>query len=445
MNDTIFALATAPGRAAVAVIRLSGPAARGIVRRLAKNVPKARIAALRTLYDAEGRALDRGLVLWFSGPHSYTGEDCAEFHIHGGAAIVDGLTRALMGAGARLANPGEFTRRAFETGKLDLGQAEAVADLIDAETQSQARQAIDQLGGELGRRYETWRERLIAAMAMLEAGVDFPDEELPADVALAARQSLESVIADLDAGLSDRARGQRIREGYRVAIIGAPNAGKSSLLNELAGRSAAIVTATPGATRDVIEIPLVLAGYKVLLADMAGIRDTLDPIEAEGVRRAIAWATQADLRLWIVDAADSDGAWASAASLVRKGDLCLLNKMDLPPGRDRDEARTFASNIHAEIVEASVTIDPAAIGAWLTRRVVADLTGSDFPAATRARHAAHLAQAHGHLVRALAILSSPELAAEDVRLAARALERITGRIGAEDVLDRVFATFCIGK
>jgi tRNA modification GTPase len=446
MTDTIFALATAAGRAAVAVIRISGPDTRNVLGRLSKRIPRPRVATLASLADPEGNPIDRGLVIWFPRPRSYTGEDCAELHVHGSLAVIDALTSALLGLGARLAAPGEFTRRAFENGKLDLGQAEAVGDLIDAETRAQARQALGQLAGGLGRRYETWRDLFLEALAHLEGGVDFPDEDVPPDVTLAARRSLERLRDDIGSALEDQARGRRVREGYRVAIIGATNAGKSSLLNLLAARDAAIVTPVAGATRDVIEVNLVLAGYKILVADMAGIRATQDPVEGEGVRRAGAWAESADLRLWVVDASLSHGAWRLASSLARSGDVCILNKSDLPQGKDGAAARLHAASLGLDVVnECLLDGQSASVVDYLMRRVTSELSGSEFPAATRARHANLLDEARNHLDRALGALADPELAAEDVRLAARSLARITGKVGAEDVLERVFATFCIGK
>jgi tRNA modification GTPase len=237
-----------------------------------------------------------------------------------------------------------------------------------------------------------------------------------------------------------------VREGYRIAIIGAPNAGKSSLLNALAGRDAAIVTPIPGATRDVIEVPLTLGGYRILLADMAGVRDTVDPVEVEGVRRARAWAEGADLRLWVVDQAASDGAWREAAALARPGDVALLNKSDLAAGADAEAARAAADAGGLEVMPLSLASGEAeTLVAVLTERVTADVAGTEFPAVTRARHAALLADARANVDRALSALETPELAAEDARLAARALMRVAGRIGAEDILDLVFASFCIGK
>ena len=241
MTGTIFAPATAAGRSAVAVVRLSGPQTGRALKALAGKLPRPREAALRILKDAEGRSIDQALVLWFEGPSSYTGEDAAEFHVHGGPAVVAGLLEAIAAQGLRLAEPGEFTRRAFENGKLDLAQAEGVADLIEAETEAQRRQALDQLGGALGQAQTRWRDGLIEALAMFEAAVDFPDEEVPADVAARARPVLRGLIAELEHAVADVNRGERVREGFRVALVGAPNAGKSTILNALAGREAAIM------------------------------------------------------------------------------------------------------------------------------------------------------------------------------------------------------------
>lgn len=446
MNDTIYAASTAPGRSAVAVVRLSGPQATAAASALAGSLPPPRQAGVRTVRTPQGEPIDRGLVLWFRGPASYTGEDLVEFHVHGGPAVVSGLLEALAGEGLRLAEAGEFTRRAFERGKLDLAQAEGVADLIEAETAAQRRQALDQLGGRMSQAQARWREDLIEAQAIFEAAVDFPDEEIPHDVLVRAEAPLRRLMAGVTAALADVARGERIREGWRVALVGAPNAGKSTLLNALAGREAAIVTATPGTTRDVIEVPLQLAGYKALVADTAGLRETRDEIEAEGVRRARAWAKGAALRLFLVDgsAAEAD---LSNIDVLEAGDLLVVSKSDLPSGAALMAAEAEARRRELEVVRLSAhrAADVDALIARLADRVVADLAGSEPPAATRQRHRALLHEALERLESALENGQAPELAAEDVRLAGRALDRITGRIHPEDVLDRVFATFCIGK
>jgi len=448
MRDTIFAPATAPGRAAVAIVRISGPAAAGALERLAGARPRARRASLRRLRDPDGAAIDEALVLWLPGPGSYTGEDMAELQVHGSAAVVDAVTDALLAMGLRLAEPGEFTRRAFEAGRLDLDQAEAVADLIDAQTRAQARQALEQLEGALGRRYRGWRAMLAEALALVEAAVDFPDEELPQDVALRAGPLVGALSAQLAAALADAGRGQWVREGYRIALVGAPNAGKSQLFNALLGREAAIVTPTPGTTRDVIEAPLALGAYRAVIADMAGLRATDDAIEGEGVRRACAWAADAALRLWVVDGAASTGDWREARATAAPGDILVIAKSDLGRGRDAAEAMGAATCARLEVAEVSAE-DGRGLGALMAAvrtRAEAALSGSDFPAATRARHARALAEALERLRGVDAErLAAPELAAEELRLAARALERITGRIGAEDVLGVIFSSFCIGK
>ncbi|HEY3947941.1 tRNA uridine-5-carboxymethylaminomethyl(34) synthesis GTPase MnmE [Phenylobacterium sp.] len=445
MTDTIFAPATAAGRAAVAVVRLSGPGTAEAVRALAGRLPAARRASLRPLRDRQGREIDRALVLWMPGPASYTGEDTAEFQVHGGPAVVATLLETLAARGLRLAEPGEFTRRAFEHGKLDLAQAEGVADLIEAETEQQRRQALAQLGGRLSDVQARWREALTEALAYFEAAVDFPDEELPADVAARAGPVLARLAAELEAATLDAERGERVREGFRIALVGAPNAGKSTLLNALVGREAAIVTATPGTTRDVIEVPLVIAGYKVLLADTAGIRDAEEEIEAEGVRRARAWAENADLRLWLVD-----GSVAELPGLpdeVGADDLCLITKRDLATGPAGIWAAEVARRM--DIPSAELTAKGPSDMAWLQQtlgeRVVEALAGAEPAAATRLRHRDLLDEAAQRVRQAMGEGSQLELAAEDVRLAARALDRITGRIDPDHVLGRIFATFCIGK
>ena len=445
MTDTIYAPATAAGRAAVAVVRVSGPKTRDVLDALCGGVPPARRATLRALQDETGEEIDRALLLYFEGPESYTGEDVVEFHVHGGAAVMTALLNALAGQGLRLAEPGEFTRRAFENGKLDLAQAEGVADLVDAETDAQRRQALDQLGGRLSQVHARWSDMLVEALAMLEAAVDFPDEEVPQDVAARARPALERLVAQLEQAAADAERGERVREGYRIALIGAPNAGKSTLLNALAGREAAIVTATPGTTRDIIEVPMVLAGYKALLADTAGLRETGDEIEAEGVRRARAWAAGADLRLWLVDG--SSDAAIQAPMELRAGDLCLITKRDLPSGPMGAWAAGQARRLGLGTAEMTSKGpgDLAWLKSTLEERIIDALAGAEPPAATRLRHQELLSEAADRLRHALGQDEHLELAAEDVRLAARALDRITGRIDPEQVLGRIFSTFCIGK
>ncbi len=428
-------------------MRLSGEGVDAIVAGMAGDRPQPRRASLRSLKSLAGVKLDDALVLRFPGPDSYTGEDCAELHLHGGRAVVEAVLADLAARGARPAEPGEFTRRSFENGKLDLSQAEAVADLVDSETEAQRTQALDQLGGALARRYDGWRTELLEALAFLEAAIDFPDEDLPEAVAERARPGVEGLLAQLDAALADAARGERVREGWRIAVVGAPNAGKSSLFNALVRREAAIVTATPGTTRDVIEATLTLDGYRVLLADTAGVRESGDAIEAEGVRRARAWAEDAGLRLWVIDASASDGSWLEARDLVRPGDIAVFNKTDQIGGGDRRAAEAWLEQIGLDRLEVSVTRDQGvdALDARLGALAVEALSHGEFPAVTRERHRHRLTEGRDHLARGLSVLGQAELAAEDLRLAARALCRVAGRVDAEDILDVVFASFCIGK
>ena len=433
MTDTIFAPATAAGRAAVAVVRLSGPKTASALRALAGRLPAPRRASLRRIFSPEGVELDQGLVVWFPAPGSYTGEDAAELHLHGGRAVVAAMIEALAALGLRLAEPGEFTRRAFEHGRLDLAQAEAVADLVDAETEAQRRQALAQMDGRLSQAQVRWRDALIEALAMLEAAVDFPDEEVPADVADRARPILLTLVADLETASADVQRGERVRDGYRIALIGAPNAGKSTLLNALARRDAAIVTEIPGTTRDIIEVPLQLGGYKAIVADTAGLRDTADVVEAEGVRRAESWAESADLRIWLVDGI---GPAPVRPASLQPNDLILQTKRDLTGGEGDLPGTPFTTKSPNDVAWLEQT---------LTERVVEALAGAEPPTATRLRHRLLLEEAAVRLRRAADHTEALELAAEDVRLAARALDRITGRIDPEAVLGKIFASFCIGK
>ena len=431
MTDTVFALATSAGRGAIAILRLSGPATDQTLAALGAPDLAPRFASLRTLRHADV-VLDQALVLRFPGPNSYTGEDCAELHLHGGRAVIDAVSSALIDLGLRPADPGEFTRRAFENGRMDLAQAEAVADLIDAETSAQAAQALGQLDGALSQTYAGFRRDLLTALALVEAEIDFPDEDVPDHLAASAGPVLDRLTAAFDTALADADRGQRVREGYRIVLIGETNAGKSALFNALVQREAAIVTAIAGTTRDVLDADLVIGGYAVTLSDTAGLRESDDPVEAEGVRRARARAEAADLRLWVRAPGDPEG---DAAVFARPDDFVVWTKADLAPRSGEGVA-----------VSALTGAGLRELHDALAARLAADLSGADFPAVTRERHRRRLVEASAAVqIARTHLTSAPELAGDDLRRAAEALSRVTGEIGVEDVLGEVFSTFCIGK
>lgn len=441
MRRTIFAIATPPGRGAIAIVRISGPSARTALEGISGRAPGPRQAMLRTLRDpADGGVLDQGLALWFPGPESATGEDVAELHLHGGMAVSASVIEALAAMpDLRPAEPGEFTRRAFQNGRMDLTEAEAVADLVAAETRGQLSQALRQMQGELGRLYDGWRDRLVRSLAHLEAALDFPDEDLPPDLSTSIAPDLAGLATEIEAHLDDDHRGERLRAGFQVAIVGPPNAGKSSLLNALARRDAAIVSERAGTTRDVIEVHLDLAGLPVMLLDTAGLREAGDEIEEEGVRRARQRADQADLRLIVFDATEEPDP---AVLDIAGGDsVVALNKIDLVPeraGRDRfGETRTLP-------ISVKTGEGLAELESHLGDRVAARMSASSAPVLTRARHRTALEDCRESLRRAGAA-GEAELVAEDIRLAVRALGRITGRVDVEDLLDLIFRDFCIGK
>ncbi|MGH6619006.1 MAG: tRNA uridine-5-carboxymethylaminomethyl(34) synthesis GTPase MnmE, partial [Alphaproteobacteria bacterium] len=431
MSGTIYALASGAGRAGVAVIRISGPEAGDALSLLTgKPLPAARRAQRVTLTKpGTGEALDDGLALWFPAPRSYTGEDVVELHVHGGMGVIAAVLDALGGIrGLRLAEPGEFTRRAVLAGKMDLTAAEGLLDLIEADTDAQRRQALRQSGGALGRLYDGWRTRLIAALAHLEAAIDFPDEELPENLVRAFRGDIAALAAEMALHLDDGRRGERLRQGLMVAIVGPPNAGKSSLLNLLARRDAAIVSARAGTTRDVVEAWLDLAGFPAVVADTAGLREASDEIEAEGVRRARQWAGTADLKIAVFAA---DETPAGGLDMVDADTLVVVNKVDLGESRWKREFRgigVFEMSLKSgEGVDAFLNALSGAV-----RDRIGAATGAA-PVLTRARHREAVIVCREALARSLAA-ALPELAAEDLRLAARSLGRITGAVDVEELL-----------
>ncbi|MEM6850619.1 MAG: tRNA uridine-5-carboxymethylaminomethyl(34) synthesis GTPase MnmE [Pseudomonadota bacterium] len=444
MTDTIFALSSGQGVAGVAVVRLSGPKSADALQQLTQRAaPTPRRASLRTLRRADdGAQLDDALVLLFPAPASFTGEDVVELHLHGGRATVRAVLDALADLGLRAAEAGEFTRRAFQNGQLDLAQVEGLGDLLSAQTERQRLQALGQMTGALGRRAEAWRGRLTEALGLMAAAIDFPDEEdAPDIVSDAVAALLEDLERELETELAASTRGALVRDGYQVAILGPPNAGKSSLLNAFARRDVAIVSPEAGATRDVVEATLELSGCPVVIADTAGLRVVeAASAEAEGVRRAKARADAASLRLWVEE---TNGARAVEAPAPSAEDWRVINKVDEGDrGCGPTEDWTFA-------VSAKTGAGLSALLAAIKGRV-ADALGGEPPAMSRARHRQELGVALEALRRAGARLkvlggAEPELAAEDIRLATLALSRLVGAVDVEDVLGHVFASFCIGK
>ena len=478
-TDTIFAVASGAGQAAIAVIRLSGSASRAMLAGLCGRVPTPRRASFRRLRDADGAELDQGVVVWLPGPGSYTGEDSAELFLHGGRAVLHGVADALVALGARPAEPGEFTRRAFLNGRMDLTEAEAVHDLIAAETEAQRRQALRQLDGALGQIYRGWAERLRLLLAQQEALIDFPDEDLPPEVEAQVMAELAALQSEVAAHLNDGRRGERLREGLVFAVTGEPNVGKSSLVNALAERDVAIVSPLPGTTRDALETRVVLGGVPGTLVDTAGLREAADAIEAEGVRRALARAAEADLVIEVIAPPPSSPPVPSSfpplpssspplpsSSPRRRGSSptgtdhvgldSRLRANDGGAGYDGgrgNDNRVLVANkldLGGQVPDGAIGVSVLTgqgLGTLRARLAEAarSLTASGGPPPlTQARHRAALQEAEARLAGAQ-IADLPELRAEDLRLALRALGRITGSVGVEDILDTLFARFCIGK
>lgn len=438
--QTIFALSSAPGRAGIAVVRVSGPAAGAVVDILAPPRPVNRIAALRRIRDPQSsEIIDEALVLWFAAPRTETGEDMVELHLHGSPAVVKAVLATLgRQPGCRLAEPGEFARRAFNNGKLDLAQVEGLADLIDAETEAQRHQALAQMRGALSDLYEGWRRDLLEASALVEAAIDFSDEgDVAGDAFERARGIVATLHAAIAAHLADGNRGEILREGFRVVLAGPPNSGKSSLLNALARREAAIVSEEAGTTRDVIEVRLDLDGLPVIVSDTAGIREPLGAIEKEGIRRTLAHAREADLVLWLSDA--SEPPVAPPPDVSARGGKCFLtlaSKIDIP-GASAAGMLAISSKTGAGLPELIQRV------AGLARERIGDLHA---PAITHARQRNSLQVCLRALQDFISLpASEQELRAEDLRIAVHALGRITGRVDVEDVLGEIFGRFCIGK
>lgn len=433
MTDTIFALSSGALPSGVAVVRISGPETARVVEALFHRLPAPRVASYGAIGADREDPIDRGLVVWFPGPKSFTGEDCAEFHLHGGRAVVAAMVASLgLFEGLRAAEAGEFSRRAFENGRMDLTAVEGLGDLIHAETEAQRRLALRQADGGVAKVLDGWRERLIRCRALIEADLDFADEEdIPGSVAESVWRDAGAIAAEMERHLVRSGRGERLRSGFEIVLLGAPNAGKSSLLNALAGRPAAIVTPEAGTTRDVIEVRLDLAGYPVTLIDTAGLREAAGVVEAEGIRRARARAAAADLVLYLVapeDGVEPDDVPSGAWVIATKCDLGNI-------ARRYDLAVSTVTGVGLDDLEAT-----------LGQYVRETIGGVEDLVITRARHRDGLSACVAHLKRAIAGDGlGLELRAEDLRRAADALARLTGRIDVEDLLEVIFRDFCIGK
>ncbi|WP_147109811.1 tRNA uridine-5-carboxymethylaminomethyl(34) synthesis GTPase MnmE [Tateyamaria sp. syn59] len=426
--DTIFALATAQGRAGVAVVRISGPSAKQVAQTLCTGLPQSRTMATRVLRDTNGQALDHALILVFDAPRSFTGEDVVELHLHGSIAVVSAVLRTLGKTEARLADPGEFTRRALENNKMDLAQVEGLGDLIEAETEAQRQQALRTVSGALGEQIETWRSLLIRAAALIEVTIDFADEDVPVDVT----PEVQSLLAQVTDGIREQLKGfsaaERIRSGFEVAIVGAPNTGKSTLLNALAQREAAITSEIAGTTRDVIEVRMDMNGLPVTLLDTAGLREAGDQIEAEGIARAIARAKNADLCVFLVEPDEE------LPVLVQYGDVVRAPKADLRA--DDVPAVSGVTGLGVDHLVDDIATELS------TRSQSAGLV-------THERHRSAMERALTDLSSASALVAAGpdryDIAADEMHVAIRSLEAVVGRVDVENLLDEIFSSFCLGK
>jgi len=446
-NTTIFALASASGKAGVAVLRISGAKTKEIIEKICKpkKLPEPRKAVIRDIYDFNsGEILDHALILFFPAPNSFTGEDVVELHLHGGRALLKSVIALLSSIdGVRLAEAGEFSRRAFENDKMDLTEAEAIADLVDAQTKAQHKQALRQMDGALGKLYNDWSKRLTKDLAFVEAEIDFADEDIPDELTKNRLKDVRNIIKEISNHLDDNHRGEKLREGFMVTLLGAPNAGKSSLLNSISQREAAIVDPTPGTTRDIIEIQLDLDGYPVTLVDTAGLRESENNIESEGIKRALNKAKHADLKLLVFDGILPAQEDITTWSLRDDDAIIVINKTDKIS--DMKKLRSSLSgeeNVH--YVSAKTGDGLKDLIKSLVYEIDNRFISNDQPVLTRLRHRNALEEALSHLKRALTAPET-ELCAEDLRLALRSIGKITGRVDVEDLLDVIFSSFCIGK
>lgn len=447
-DNTIFALATAQGKSGVAVIRVSGLNATKVFDKLCdltfgnKDNVKPRYANMIKIKDIETNELiDKAMAIYFAAPNSYTGEDVVEIHTHGSMAVIDAVIENLSKIeGFKIAEPGEFTRRAFENKKMDLTAAEAVADLIEAETKAQRNQALRQMQGELKDIYDNWRSVLVKELAHLEAFIDFPEEELPDSIITSVESNISLVINGLVAHLDDNRRGEKLRNGYQIAILGKPNAGKSSLLNKIAKKDIAIVSKTAGTTRDIVQAHLDIGGFPVIISDTAGLRETEEEIESEGIKRAYDKASQSDLVIYVIDGSECCSNY-KIENIKSENIIYVFNKIDICNDKTLPDDIDSNKLIHVSVKEEDGLDN---LFEKISKQVKEGMAFGETAAITRLRHRISLKHCLDSLKR-FNIYSDIELAAEDLRLAVRSLGKITGRVEVEELLDIIFGEFCIGK
>lgn len=443
-KPTIFSLSSAPGKAGVSVFRISGPSATKALKSLTRQkFFEPRRVTLKKIYNKNNELIDSCLLFFMQGPNSFTGEDCVELHVHGSVAVIEKLTSELYSLGLRQAEAGEFTRRAFENGKMDLTEAEGLADLIDAETEGQHKQAIKQMDGALRHLYEGWRENLLNALAQIEGEIDFPDEgDIPDNLSHKALSYLNLVLEGSEKVLKTADTGEAIRHGLDIVIIGSPNTGKSTILNALSKRDAAIVTPTAGTTRDIVSINMILTGIPVRLSDTAGIRDTSNEIEAEGIDRALKLSKKADILIHVIDLTE-DNSDNNIKSQIPDGDIVVYNKVDKYQKQTMLKSSISSNEIKISALKEKDIDD---LRALIEKIILEKYTVGNEPTLTRVRHRNCVSEMFLSITRAASCLNkSPELAGDDIRSALYALEELAGASDIESVFDRIFSRFCVGK
>ena len=443
---TIYALSSGPGISGLAVVRVSGSQSKVIMDSIIEgNIPKPRVATLKKIRKINSKELiDEGIILWFPGPKSYTGDDMIEFHVHGSRAVLDALLHEISKIkNCRVAEPGEFTKNAFQNGKINLLEAESIGDLISSETEIQRRQAIDIMSGVQGKKYESWRKKLLKVLSNVEAKIDFPDEDLPQNILTNIKNTTQIVSKEIKKVLDDKKVGERIREGFKISILGPSNAGKSSLLNYLSRRDVAIVSEIAGTTRDVLETHLNLDGYPVILSDTAGIRDAKDEIEKRGIKLALKKSENADLNIVVIEPKSGYFTGVLKGLISSENTILVINKSDLAPKAEFENYK----NLNPIIISVKEEKNLDKLILEIRNRLKNKFLSTADTIITRERHRQHLIQCLSYLdsFKEKKDIQEFDKAAEDLRLATRHLGMIVGKIDVEEVLGSIFNDFCIGK